>query len=51
VFAIAGGVVLAMVLLWVVGIVISTVAFVLRIAIVVALVWAAFRVWAFFSRD
>ena len=39
------------VLSWVVGVVIGTVVMVVRIAVLVALVWAGFRLWAIFSRD
>lgn len=49
--AIVGGVVGAIVLFWFVGVVISTVAFVVRVVVLIAIVWAAFRIWAFFSRD
>lgn len=39
------------VLSWLVGIVIGTVTLVIRIAVLVAIVWAAFRVWAWFTPD
>ena len=46
-----GGVLAVVVLSWVVGVVIGTVVMVVRIAVLVALVWAAFRLWAIFSRE
>jgi hypothetical protein len=49
--AIVGGVVAVFVLSWLVGIVIGTVTLMIRIAVVVAVIWAAFRVWAFFTPD
>ena len=39
------------VLSWVVGVVVGTVVMVVRIAVLVALAWAALRLWAIFSRD
>ena len=49
--AIVGGVLAVVVLSWVVGVVIGTVVMVVRNAVLVALVWAALRLWAIFSRD
>lgn len=49
--AIVGGVLAVLVLGWVVGLVIGTVVFVVRLAVLVALVWAGLRLWAVFSRD
>jgi hypothetical protein len=49
--AIVGGVIAALVLLWLVGIVIGTFVFFVKVVVLVALVWLAFRVWAFFSAD
>jgi len=49
--AIVGGVVAALVLTWLVGIVIGTLTFVVRIAVLVALVVAGFWVWGKISGD
>ena len=49
--AIIGGVVVALVLIWLVGIIVSTFVLVARLAVVVALVVAGFWVWSKISRD
>lgn len=49
--AIVGGIVLAVVLMWLVGIVVSTIAFFVRVAVFVALVAGAFWLWAKLSGD
>ena len=46
-----GGVLGVLVLSFVVGIVISTIAMVVRLVVIAALIWGAFRLWAIFSRD
>jgi hypothetical protein len=49
--AIIGGVVVALVLIWLVGIIASTFFLVARLAVLVALVVAGFWVWGKVSRD
>jgi hypothetical protein len=49
--AIIGGVIAALVLMWLVGIVIGTVVFFVRTIVFVALVIGAFWIWGKFSRD
>ena len=49
--AIIGGVVVALVLIWIVGIIASTFLLLARLAVLVALVVAGFWVWGKVSRD
>jgi hypothetical protein len=49
--AIIGGVVVALVLIWLVGIIASTFVLLVRLAFLVALVVAGFWVWSKVSRD
>lgn len=49
--AVVGGVLAALVLFWLVGIVIGTVVFVVRVAVLIALVAAGFWVWDKLSSD
>jgi hypothetical protein len=49
--AVVLGVVAVIVLSWLVGLVIGAVVFVVRLAVIVALVWAGLRVWSAVSRD
>jgi hypothetical protein len=49
--AIIGGVVVALVLIWLVGIIASTFVLLVRLAVLVALVVAGFWVWGKVSRD
>lgn len=49
--AIIGGVVAALVLIWVVGIVISTLTLLVRLAVLVAVVVAGFWVWSKLTGD
>jgi hypothetical protein len=49
--AIVGGVLAALVLFWLVDIVVGTVVFVVRLAVLVALVVAGFWVWGKVRRD
>jgi hypothetical protein len=49
--AIIGGVVVALVLIWLVGIIISTVTLLARLAVLVAVVVAGFWVWGKVSGD
>ena len=49
--AIIGGLLAVFVLSWLVGIVIGTVTLLIRVAVVVAVLWAVARVWAFLSGD
>lgn len=49
--AIIGGVVVALVLIWLVGIIASTLAFLARLLVFVAVVVAGFWAWGKLSRD
>ena len=49
--ALIGGVIAAFVLIWAVGFVISTITFVLRIAVIVAVLGGALWLWSKFSSD
>jgi len=49
--AIIGGVVVALVLIWIVGIIASTFVLLVRLAVLVAVVVAGFWVWGKVSRD
>ena len=49
--AIVGGVVVALVLIWAVGIVVGTITFVLRLAVVVALVVGGLWLWGKLTPD
>jgi hypothetical protein len=51
VVAVVGAVVAAVVLVWVVGVVVSTFLLFARLAVLLALVAAGFWVWGRFSRD
>jgi hypothetical protein len=46
-----GGVLAVVIVSWVVGIVLGTIAMAVRFAVLAAIVWGVFRVWAIFSRD
>jgi hypothetical protein len=49
--ALIGGVIAAFVLIWAVGFVISTITFVLRIAVIVGILGGALWLWSKFSSD
>jgi hypothetical protein len=51
VLAIGGGLVLALVLWWVVGIVIGTIVFMVRLIVIGAVIAGALWLWGKFSRD